>query len=80
VKEGIKEAVQRHFGMLAEKDELKRLVEGGEVTTADDVLAYFDRSISKQMAIIARKKEQEFQKLARISLCIGRIHRVKPYS
>lgn len=61
VKEHIREVVETHFAALAEKEELKRLVGSGEITTDDEVLAYFDRSLSKQMAIIARKKEQEFQ-------------------
>jgi hypothetical protein len=61
MRDGVRESVQRHFDMLAEAEELKRLVREGEVTTDDEVLAYFDKSLTKQMAIIARKKEQQFQ-------------------
>jgi hypothetical protein len=62
MRESIRETVSMHFAAHDEKGELKRLVESGEITTDDEVLAYFDKSISKKIAIVARKKEHDFQK------------------
>jgi hypothetical protein len=62
LRESIRRTLKNHFAAEAEKDELKRLVESGEITTADEVLAFFDKSISKELALIQRKKEHDFQR------------------
>jgi hypothetical protein len=62
LRESIRETVETHFAAHDENDELKRLVETGEITTADEVLAFFDKSISKELALIQRAKEHDFQK------------------